>query len=54
MVTAMSERKRVVERYFDGSGRMKDGPVHRFAFCDVFSFRDDLICRVESYLVPLT
>ena len=27
--------------------------MHRFAYCDVFTFRDDLIARVESYLVPL-
>jgi ketosteroid isomerase-like protein len=38
----------------DGAGRMKDGEEFRFAFCDVFTFRDDLICRVESYVVPLT
>lgn len=29
------------------------GNVHRFAFCDVFTFRDNLVCRVESYVVPL-
>jgi len=33
---------------------MKAGGELRFAFCDVFTFRDDLICRVESYVVPLT
>ena len=33
---------------------MKTGEEFRFAFCDVFTFRDDLICRVESYIVPLT
>ena len=32
---------------------MKAGGEFRFAFCDVFTFRDDLICRVESYVVPL-
>jgi ketosteroid isomerase-like protein len=38
-----------------GSGETthKSGERHRFAFCDVFTFRDDRICRVESYLVPL-
>jgi ketosteroid isomerase-like protein len=25
-----------------------------FAYCDVFTFRGDLIARVESYVVPLT
>ena len=38
----------------DGQGQMKTGDEFRFAFCDVFTFRDDLICRVESYIVPLT
>jgi ketosteroid isomerase-like protein len=38
----------------DGSGQMKTGQEFRFAFCDVFTFRVDLICRVESYIVPLT
>jgi uncharacterized protein len=37
----------------DGHGQMKTGDEFRFAFCDVFTFRDDLICRVESYIVPL-
>ena len=37
----------------EGAATMRDGPVHRFAFSDVFTFRDELICRVESYLVPL-
>ena len=38
----------------EGSGQMKTGDEFRFAFCDVFTFRHDLICRVESYIVPLT
>ena len=38
----------------EGSGQMKTGDEFRFAFCDVFTFRDDLIHRVESYIVPLT
>jgi hypothetical protein len=28
--------------------------LRRFAFCDVFTFAGDKICRVESYVVPLT
>lgn len=36
-----------------GEGTFKTGEPHRFAFCDLFTFRDDLICRVESYVVPL-
>ena len=38
----------------EGQGEMKAGGEFRFAFCDVFTFRDDLICRVESYVVPLS
>lgn len=38
-----------------GSGRADraDGGEHRFAFCDVFTFRGDLIARVESYVVAV-
>jgi ketosteroid isomerase-like protein len=38
----------------EGQGQMKSGDEFRFAFCDVFTFRGDLIGRVESYVVPLT
>jgi ketosteroid isomerase-like protein len=38
----------------EGAASMTDGPVHHFAFADVFTFRGELICRVESYLVPLS
>ena len=37
-----------------GSGQQVTGETFRFAFCDVFTFRGDLICRVESYVVPLS
>ena len=37
----------------DGEATHRSGEVHRFAFCDVFTFAGDKICRVESYLVPL-
>jgi ketosteroid isomerase-like protein len=36
-----------------GEGTHKSGEIHRFAFCDVFTFMGDKVCRVESYLVPL-
>jgi ketosteroid isomerase-like protein len=36
-----------------GEGRMKGGEEFGFTYCDVFTFRDELICRVESYIVPL-
>lgn len=38
----------------EGQGTPKGGGAFRFAFCDVFTFRGEAICRVESYLVPLT
>jgi ketosteroid isomerase-like protein len=36
-----------------GEGTHREHGPFRFAYCDVFTFREDLICRVESYLVPL-
>lgn len=36
-----------------GETTHKSGGVQRFAFCDVFTFAGDGICRVESYVVPL-
>ncbi|MET0741654.1 MAG: nuclear transport factor 2 family protein [Candidatus Nanopelagicales bacterium] len=37
----------------EGEGLHREqGPFH-FAFATVFDFRDTLICRVESYVVPL-
>jgi ketosteroid isomerase-like protein len=36
-----------------GQAARKGGEVHRFAYCDVFTFAGDRIGRVESYLVPL-
>jgi ketosteroid isomerase-like protein len=37
----------------EGQGTRKGGEVHRFAYCDVFTFTLDKVARVESYLVPL-
>lgn len=37
-----------------GSGARSTGEVHRFAYCDVFTFAGDKVRRVESYVVPLT
>ncbi len=37
----------------NGETTHKSGAIHRFAFCDVFTFAGSEICRVESYLVPL-
>ncbi len=36
-----------------GEATHRSGEIHRFAYCDVFTFAGDLIGRVESYLVPL-
>ena len=36
-----------------GDARLTDGTPFRFVFCDVFTFRGDAICRVESYVVPV-
>jgi ketosteroid isomerase-like protein len=37
-----------------GEAKHRSGSVNRFVYCDVFSFSDSLVARVESYLVPLT
>jgi ketosteroid isomerase-like protein len=37
-----------------GQSRRRDGAAFRFAYADVFTFRDEAVCRVESYVVPLT
>lgn len=36
-----------------GESTHRGGSLHRFAYCDVFTFTGELIGRVESYLVPL-
>jgi uncharacterized protein len=36
-----------------GAASRRGGELHRFAFCDVFTFAGDRIGRVESYLVGL-
>jgi ketosteroid isomerase-like protein len=36
-----------------GEARFKTGELHRFVFCDVFTFANGTIRRVESYLVPV-
>ena len=38
----------------EGEGRHKESGPFRFAFCDVFTFRGGLVCRVESYVVVLS
>jgi ketosteroid isomerase-like protein len=36
-----------------GAATRSTGELLRFVYCDVFTFRGDLIGRVESYLVPV-
>jgi ketosteroid isomerase-like protein len=36
-----------------GEATRTSGVIQRFVYCDVFTFADHRICRVESYLVPL-
>ena len=52
-VARLIEEADTVVAIADGKASRKGGQVHRFAFADVFTFRGDLICRVDSYLVPL-
>lgn len=35
-----------------GRARRSDGALFAFDACDVLTFADELICRVESYVVP--
>ena len=37
----------------EGAAPRPGAEPFRFSFCDVFTFRGDRICRVESYLAPL-
>ncbi|MFG1927822.1 nuclear transport factor 2 family protein [Cryptosporangium sp. NPDC048952] len=37
----------------EGRGALKDQGPFRFAFNDLFTFREGLIARVDSYVVPL-
>jgi len=52
VIDRLVEEGEIVVAIGTGEGRRTDGGVHRFAYADVFTFRGDLIQRVESYLVP--
>ena len=52
-VDRMVEEGDTVVAIGTGAGTRTSGEVHRFAYCDVFTFAGDRIRRVESYLVPL-
>ena len=53
-VDRLIEEAGVVVAIGNGETTHKSGELRRFAFCDVFTFAGDKICRVESYVVPLT
>ncbi|MFT4109427.1 nuclear transport factor 2 family protein [Propionicimonas sp.] len=36
-----------------GQGRHREAGSFRFAYNDLFTFRDDLIAQIDSYVVPL-
>ncbi|WP_305785575.1 nuclear transport factor 2 family protein [Symbioplanes lichenis] len=36
-----------------GAGRLRAAGAFRFAYSDLFTFREDLIAAVDSYVVPL-
>ena len=36
-----------------GKGRHREAGEFRFTYCDLFTFRGDLIAQVDSYIVPL-
>lgn len=52
-VDRVYEDGNVVVTLGEGRGTSVEHGPFRFAFNDVFTFRDGLIARVESYLVPL-
>lgn len=37
-----------------GTGHHRQAGRFQFAFNDIFTFRDDLIARVDSYIVPIS
>ena len=53
-IDRMVEEQDTVVAIGTGQGRHKESGEFRFAYADVFTFRDEAVCRVESYLVPLS
>jgi ketosteroid isomerase-like protein len=53
IVDRLIEEADTVVAIGNGETTHKSGELHRFVFCDVFTFAGDEIGRVESYLVPL-
>jgi ketosteroid isomerase-like protein len=52
-VDRLIEEDDIVVATGKGETTHRSGTVHRFGFCDVFTFAGDKIRRVESYLVTL-
>lgn len=52
-IDRLIEEGDVVVAIGGGAAAFANGDPLRFAYCDVFTFRDALIARVESYVVPL-
>jgi ketosteroid isomerase-like protein len=53
VVDRLIEETDTVVAIGNGETTHKSGELHRFRFCDVFTFAGAEICRVESFLVPL-
>ena len=53
VVDRLVEESDTVVAIGTGKTTHKSGEVFQFAFCDVFTFAGDKMCRVESYVVPL-
>ena len=52
VIDRLIEEDNTVVAIGKGEGTFKSGGVFRFAYCTVFTFTDDLVNRVESYVVP--
>ena len=52
-VDRLIEENETVVAIGNGAGALRAGGLFRFAFCTVFTFAGDKICRVESYIVRL-
>ncbi len=53
IVDRLVEEADTVVAIGNGETTHKSGDLHRFAFCDIFTFAGEKVCRRESYVVPL-
>lgn len=51
-VSRLVEEGDTIAAFGEGCGALRAGGEFRFAFVTVFTFADDLIGKVESYVVP--